>query len=98
MRTSDELYQQYSAICTEARKSIRELMESRNIDEINFGVNYLRLRLNSGFGDYEMSLDKIILNDGRIELYENKERIVDKDLYGSEWLYIYDEVEYFLNN
>lgn len=96
MRTSDEIYEQYSLLCEEAEWSIVELMEQKRLTKIDFGDESPYVLLNGGFGDYDMRVTKIVLHKGLLYLYSDDEPIRISDLYKHQWIYLYDDVSVFL--
>lgn len=94
MKTSQELYDKYGELVKDAKESIRELLSKTPEKKVEFPEMPPQILVEGWDGAVKVSLEKIISDEGFLELYSDGE--VLSEIHNSEWLYILECVEYEL--
>ena len=82
----------YDALVYDAKESIRELVNK----EIAFSTVHPEILVEEWDGAEKVSVDKICIDDGFLEVYSDGDKLKNAVIHSSEWLYILECVEYEL--
>ena len=102
MRTSQEIYEQYSLLCKEAENSVKELFIKHGINTVKFDDDSrIIIVADDGWGSFDAEIDKIVLNKhGWLDVYEKRDGesvlLRDGSIYKNCWIYIYETIEDYI--
>ena len=102
MRTSQEIYEQYSLLCKEAETSVKELFVKNGINTVQFDEDSrIVIVADEGWGSFDAAIDKIVLSKhGWLDVYEMRDGesvyLRNDSMYKNSWIYIYETIEDYI--